>query len=204
MASTPSVAQRQFRLPHGLFGRLAGWYMSHENQRLNAMAIDWLDVQPGDDVLEVGSGPGHALELLVERTAARTVTGLDPSPEMIEQATARNRQAAEAGRVILAMGAAESLPFADGQFSRVLAVSNFHVWQNQLAGLREVRRVLREGGRLVICVRRAVKSPWPWTSPGVSRSQLDKDQQQLEAAGFRHVQLATRSKGRKLVCLVAE
>jgi len=198
-----SVAQRQFTLPQGLLGRTVGWVMTAENRRMNHMAIDWLDVGPTDDVLEIGFGPGLALQLLVERTAARTIAGVDPSDVMVDQAVARNRQAIDAGRVALTLGSVDALPFADGQFSRVVAVSNFHIWPSRLEGVREVQRVLRDGGRFVVCVRRALKSPWPWSSPGVSVSQLRRDQSLLEECGFRDVHLATRKLKRRLACLVA-
>lgn len=202
--NTTSLAQRQFRLPRGLFGRLAGWYMAGENRRLNQMAVDWLDVAAGDDVLEIGFGPGHAIELLCAQTAAGTVTGIDPSAEMVDQAVARNQAAIDAGRTRLLLGDVVRLPIADQAFNRVVAVSNFHIWPSRADGLSEVFRVLRRGGRLVLAVRRALKRPWPWSSPGVSLAQLDRDQALLRKTGFSQVHLATRKQGRRNVCLVAD
>jgi len=177
--------------------------MAHENRHMNQMAIEWLDVHTDDEVLEIGFGPGHGLELLLASTRAQTVVGIDPSPEMTEQALSRNRAAAETGRLRLVVGTVESLPFADEQFSRVVTVSNFHVWASRSAGLREVRRVLRADGKLVICLRRAIEDPWPWSSPGLSLSALHEDEALLESLGFRDVQLATRKHRRRSTCLVA-
>jgi SAM-dependent methyltransferase len=199
---TPSLAQQQFRLPRGIFGRLAGWYMSRENRHMNKMAVDWLDVQAGDDVLEIGFGPGHGLELILKTTPARSVFGLDPSSEMAEQALARNQTAADAGRLRLFVGAVETMPFADAQFSRVVAISNFHVWPSREKGLREIYRVLRPEGKLVICLRRALENPWPWSSPGLSPEALRNDQALLETHGFHHVQFATRKQRRRNCCLM--
>jgi SAM-dependent methyltransferase len=95
------------------------------------------------------------------------------------------------------------MPFAEGQFSRVLAVSNFHVWPSRTAGLREIRRVLRPGGKLVICLRRALEHPRPWSSPGLSLPALQDDRQLLESEGFGEVLLATRKHRRRSCCLVA-
>lgn len=199
----PSLTQRQFRLPRGVFGRLAGWYMARENRHLNEMAIEWLDVRSNDDVLEIGFGPGHGLELLITTTPARTVTGLDPSSEMADQALARNYDAVQASRLRVLVGVVEAMPFADGQFSRVVAVSNFHVWPSRAQGLDEIRRVLRPRGKLVLALRRAMKSPWPWSSPGLSPEMLRKDQHLLESRGFQDVLLATRKRRRSNCCLVA-
>jgi ubiquinone/menaquinone biosynthesis C-methylase UbiE len=202
-ATTQSLPQQQFSLPTGWLGRFAGWFMAAENRRMNQMAIDWLDVGPHDDVLEVGFGPGHAIELLAARTKARSICGIDPSPVMVRQAIARNQTAIDAGRVRLTAGNVESLPFRNGQFTRVVTVSNFHVWESCTRGLAEIRRVLADDGLLVICLRLKLESPWPWSSPGISRMRLQEDQNLLEDQGFRHVEIATRKARRTNVCLVA-
>jgi ubiquinone/menaquinone biosynthesis C-methylase UbiE len=155
-------------------------------------------------VLEIGFGPGHAIQLLCAQTAAGTVTGIDPSAEMVDQAAARNQDAIDAQRARLLLGDVTRLPFADASFDRVVAVSNFHIWPSRAEGLREVLRVLRPDGRLVIAVRRSRESPWPWSSPGVSVAQLSRDQALMEKVGFGQVQLATRKQGRRNVCLVAD
>jgi ubiquinone/menaquinone biosynthesis C-methylase UbiE len=202
-AATQSLPQQQFSLPTGWLGRIAGWFMAAENRRMNQMAIEWLDVGPQDDVLEVGFGPGHAIELLATNTKARSICGVDPSPVMVRQAIARNQEAVDAGRVRLTVGNVESLPFRDGQFTRVVAVSNFHVWESCSRGLAEIERVLAEGGLLVISQRLKLDSPWPWSSPGVSVHRVREDQRLLEIQGFRRVQIATRKSRRTNVCLVA-
>jgi len=200
---SPSPAQRQFRLSRGLAGRFAGWYMSRENRHLNQMAVEWLEVQAEDNVLEIGFGPGHGLELLLATTPAHTVWGLDPSAEMAEQALSRNRAAVKANRLRIVAGDVQAMPFSDQQFSRIVAVSNFHVWPCRSAGLKEIRRTLCPGGRLVIGLRRALNDPWPWSSPGLSLEALRADQELLKSHGYRDVQLATRKYRRRSCCLVA-
>ncbi len=54
-----------------------------------------------------------------------------------------------------------------------------------------------------VAQRQFTLPPWPWSSPGVSASQLRRDQALLEKCGFRDVRLATRKVKRRLVCLVA-
>ena len=74
-------------------------------------AIDLLDVRPGDHVLEVGFGPGVGIQILTERTPSGRVVGVDPSHEMVAQATARNAAALKAGRIDLREASVERLPF---------------------------------------------------------------------------------------------
>src|SRR6516225_7424900 len=71
----------------------------------------------------------------------------DPSPEMIAQAQARNAPAVATGRVELRRGAAARLPFESNTFDKAVAVNSRQVWPDAIAGLRELRRVLKPGGR---------------------------------------------------------
>jgi ubiquinone/menaquinone biosynthesis C-methylase UbiE len=69
---------------------------------------------------------------------------------MVRQATERN--AAAIGRQIVDLwrGAADRLPFADDSFDAALAINSMQLWPDAMAGLREVRRVCRAGGRLAL------------------------------------------------------
>ena len=109
-----------------------------------------LDVKPGDDVLEVGYGPGGLIRLLAQRTDARTIHGVDPSTAMRDQATRHNRKAARAGRVRLDLGTAERTGLPDASVDRVVSVRNVAIWPDLEAGVSELHRVVRPGGSVVI------------------------------------------------------
>ncbi|MCC7534773.1 MAG: class I SAM-dependent methyltransferase [Deltaproteobacteria bacterium] len=96
----------------------------------------------GLEVLEVGCGTGHWLERL-SATGAR-VTGIDASREMLAAARARLPEAE------LVHGRAESLPWPDARFDRVLCVNAIHHFDDKRAFVREARRVVRSGGSAVI------------------------------------------------------
>jgi SAM-dependent methyltransferase len=110
-----------------------------------AWAVDLLDVQAADTVLEVGFGPGAAIQLL--SGSARHVAGVDPSAEMLRQARKRNVEAIGDGRVDLRQGFADHLPFAAESFDKAMAINSMQVWPDASAGLLEIRRVLKPGGR---------------------------------------------------------
>jgi ubiquinone/menaquinone biosynthesis C-methylase UbiE len=94
------------------------------------------------DVTEVGCGTGHWLAGLQQRV--RRAAGLDLSAEMLRRA----RKAAPFA--LLARGRAENLPWNTGSFDRVLCVNAMHHFDDSDEFLREARRVLRPGGRLLI------------------------------------------------------
>lgn len=113
-------------------------------------AIELLDVQPGDRVLEVGFGPGVAIQMLAHSTSAQSVTGTDPSRRMFEQAQARNAEVIEAGKVTLWQGPVERLCCRDSTFDKALAIRSLQLWPDPAAGLQEIQRALRPGGRIVL------------------------------------------------------
>jgi SAM-dependent methyltransferase len=101
--------------------------------------LEWLAPEPGERILDLGCGDGQ----LTARIAAlgAEVIGIDASAEMVAAARARGADAVE--------GNAEALPFADCTFEAVFSNAVLHWVRDQDAMLREVRRVLRPGGRFV-------------------------------------------------------
>jgi ubiquinone/menaquinone biosynthesis C-methylase UbiE len=148
MGIARAILLRMFGRPHGLLGRLGGRIMARTNRRHARWTVDLLRVEPDDRVLEVGAGPGVAVEILAR--LARHVSGIDPSAEMLRQATSRIGKAIGEGRVDLRLASVDQLPFPDSSFDKAIAINSMQVWPNPAAGLREIRRVLRPDGRLAL------------------------------------------------------
>lgn len=105
---------------------------------------------PGESVLDVGCGPGTLAIALAPRVAPGRAHGIDASPEMIEVAKTK---AAKAGLdVDLQVGLIEAIPFGDDSFDLVTSSLMFHHLPDDLkeSGLREIRRVLKPGGRCLV------------------------------------------------------
>jgi SAM-dependent methyltransferase len=100
----------------------------------------------GHSVLDVGCGDGDLALDIRDRHAL--VTGIDASKAMIE--TARSRAQALQVKIDLEVAAAEHLPFPDGHFDVVVAVTLLCLVEDAPTVFREMARVLRPGGRLVI------------------------------------------------------
>jgi ubiquinone/menaquinone biosynthesis C-methylase UbiE len=141
---------RAFGSPKGVVGRLGGVIMARTNRACAVWAVELLAPQPDDRIVEVGFGPGVAIELLAERTPQGRVAGLDASAEMVAQAKARNAPSVAAGRVDLRLGSVENMPFADEAFDKALAINSMQVWPDAVVGLSEIRRVLRSDGLLAL------------------------------------------------------
>jgi ubiquinone/menaquinone biosynthesis C-methylase UbiE len=150
MSVTGTIFLHMFGRPRGLLGRLGGIIMARMNEDCGAWVTDLLEIGPRDSVLEVGFGPGAIVQRLSKLTSAGHIAGIDPSREMVEQARARNAIAIRDGRVDLRCGFVEHLPFDDDAFDRALAINSMQVWPDSAAGLREIRRVMKPGGRVAV------------------------------------------------------
>ncbi|MBI1212860.1 MAG: methyltransferase domain-containing protein [Alphaproteobacteria bacterium] len=139
----------QFRHPTGTFGRVMGRAMSVINRRPNALAIEALDIQPSDDVLELGCGPGAALAVVAKQTRGR-IYGIDQSRVMLAQSARRNRKLLSEGRLSLECCHFDALPLGNASVDKVLAVNVIYFWRDMNAVLLEIGRVLRPGGALSI------------------------------------------------------
>ena len=193
----------QFRRPHGFGGRVAALLMAVKNRPMGLAVLDALDPPPGGRVLEIGFGPGVLLDTLARRRELALVAGIDPSELMLAWAGRRCRRAAREGRLDLRLGIAESLPWPDASFERVLAVNSFHLWSDPRTALGEVRRVLASDGRIVLGLRVALSETRRLASPGLTEQQIAQVPPLLAAAGFRDVYVERRSAGSREAAIVA-
>lgn len=165
--------------PHGPIGWALGHLWIHETAAINDQAIAMLEPVAGENVLELGCGPGRTAAEIA-RHGAR-VTCLDPSPVMIAAARRRNRAAIGAGTVRLLIGDAGSVPAPDASHQAALAVHTIYFWPDLDAGLREVHRVLVPGGRLAIGFRPAERGRPRRLDPKIYR--IPTTHQLIEALG---------------------
>jgi demethylmenaquinone methyltransferase / 2-methoxy-6-polyprenyl-1,4-benzoquinol methylase len=124
-------------------------------------SLNWPPSVPGQRALDVCCGTGDIALALAQRGA--DVTGLDFSPAMLEMARARSRkseagdQKSEVGTPssvlrppVFLQGDAQQLPFPDHSFDAVTIGYGLRNLSSCETGLREMRRVARPGGRLVV------------------------------------------------------
>ena len=143
----------QFARPHGLLAGVFAAVMNGGNKQVNLRSLEALEVQPGQRVLEVGFGGGATLEVLIQEKGCGYVGGLDASPEMVRAAERRFAPWISEGRIAVRQGSAAEIPWADAEFDRVLSVNSMFYWPDPARGAREIRRVLRPGGVLVLGLR---------------------------------------------------
>ncbi|AZS36299.1 Demethylrebeccamycin-D-glucose O-methyltransferase [Microbacterium lemovicicum] len=121
-------------------------FMGRYSAGLSAPFADFAGVRAGQQVLDVGCGPGALTAELIARVGARSVTGVDPS----ESYAASARERFPASRIEVATAGA--LPFADDDFDATLAQLVVHFMTDPVHDLREMARVTRSGGVVAACV----------------------------------------------------
>ncbi len=137
--------------PLGLGGPLIGRLWVKETATTNDAALALLAPGPGEDILEIGFGPGRASGLLAERGAR--VTGVDVSEEMVRLAGRRNAELVRTGALTLHRGDGVTLPVDDNSQDAVLSVHNLYFWPQPERTIAEMARVLRPGGRILLVFR---------------------------------------------------
>lgn len=121
-------------------------YMGRYSRVLAPAFADVAGITAGDRVLDVGCGPGALTSELVRRVGLERVAGCDPSPGFL--AACRERYPG----VDLREGRAEALPFDDQAFDIAFAQLVLHFVSDAPLAARELRRVVRPGGRVAVCV----------------------------------------------------
>ena len=133
--------------PAGDAGRDMILRMNREHGPLRAWGFAHIPV--GRSVLDVGCGAGAALHELAEQYPDANLTGCDISPLAIETAAALNEAFVKAGRMRFLLCGVPDLPFKDGAFDTVFSVESLYFWPDQIAGLKEILRVLAPGGHFM-------------------------------------------------------
>jgi len=190
----------EFRHPTGFSGRVVGWIMAlrSSNRRRNVWSVSLLDVQRRDRVLEIGFGPGIAIREISRLAVEGYVCGLDHSEEMLRQAAKRNAEAIRMGRVDLRLGSVDCLPVFAEPFDKVLAVNTMMFWGQTIDRLKELRRLMRLGGRIAI----AHQPRGPGATDATAAARGEKIAAALAQAGFRQVRVQAMNLKPAVVCVI--
>jgi ubiquinone/menaquinone biosynthesis C-methylase UbiE len=163
------------------------------------LAIELAELQAGERVVDVGCGPGIAVQQA--RKLGADVVGVDPATVMLRVARFRWRRAAN---VSWRIGTAESIPVDDGWANVVWSLATVHHWVDIEAGIGEARRVLAPGGRLVVIERRiADTSAEGVASHGWTVEQSESFAEHCRRHGFVDVATGIRAGDRDLLHVVA-
>jgi len=195
----------QVRKPSGRVGRAVVARMNQSHAALTDWGLEHVRIEPSFSILDVGCGGGRTIAELLKRAPAGRVYGVDYSTASVEASRETNRDAVAAGRVEIQEGSVSRLPFADAMVDLVTAVETHYYWPDLPNDAREVFRVLKPGGTLLV-IAEAYMGRWGWLFQLAmlpTRAKLmsaGEHRAWLETAGFTDVQVDEK-RGQGWICV---
>jgi len=183
----------QVKKPSRFVGRLFTWLMNGSHARLTDWALTHLELSGDATVLDVGCGGGRTIEKLAGIVA--TVYGIDYAAGSVAASRAHNRRLIAEGKVFVEEASVSQLPFADSFFELVTAVETQYYWPDTTNDMREILRVLKPGGRLMVVAESYRGGRHDWLlGPvmrllGSQRLSVDDHRALFQAAGYTEIEI---------------
>jgi SAM-dependent methyltransferase len=126
-----------------------GEEMEREHWPITEPTLEWMNLRPTDNVLDIGCGAGWLSRILAKRVPEGRVVGMDISDEMIHRS---RRKSVEFANLVFVVGGVDEIPWEANFFDKAISVESSYYWPDPARGLHEIYRVLREGGSAWILI----------------------------------------------------
>ena len=140
----------QVRKPSRWVGRLFLWSMNVSHAGLTNWGLQHARIEKDSSILDVGCGGGRTIRTMAEVATEGRLFGVDYSAGSVDASRATNARLIQAGRVEIHQASVSRLPFPDATFDLVTAVETHYYWPDLPGDAREVLRVLKPSGQLVV------------------------------------------------------
>jgi ubiquinone/menaquinone biosynthesis C-methylase UbiE len=124
--------------------------MNASHSKLTDWGLSHISIENERSILDVGCGGGRTISKLAAIATQGKVYGVDYSDESVAATKRTNAQWIDRGRVEVRHGSVSQLPFPDNAFDLVTAVETHFWWPNLPGDMREIFRVLKPGGTLIL------------------------------------------------------
>ena len=141
---------KQVRKPDRFAGRFFVWIMNLSHSALTDWGLRHVQIANGFTILDVGCGGGRTIQKLAALAADGKVHGVDYASGSVAASHTKNAALIQAGRVEIQQGSVSQLPYPENKFDLVTAVETQYYWPDLPNDMRELLRVLKPGGTLVI------------------------------------------------------
>lgn len=140
----------QYKCPTGVQGRIVAVSMNQRHSELTSWGLKKVKINPNFVILDVGCGGGKTVSKLAELAFKGKVFGVDHSRNMVEFSREVNKELIAKGRVAIVEDSVEKMSFPDDSFDLVTAVETYYFWSSLLDAFREIKRVLKSKGNLLL------------------------------------------------------
>lgn len=126
--------------------------MSHRSSNIERIqwGISLLNIQPSDIILEIGFGPGVAINMMSKKLEDGVVYGIDHSRLMLKQASKLNKAFIDSGRVKLMENSVSDLPTFENKIDKIIDINSFQFWDSPVESLSKLKSNLKPGGLIAI------------------------------------------------------
>ena len=195
--------------PEGFWGKLMIRSMNKGHNELTDWALCYVPVQSGCRALDVGCGGGRTVQKLCGKVGSGKVYGIDYSELCVKKAQKLNHKNVLCGRASISQATVSALPFEDEKFNAVIAVETYYFWPDKLGDLKEIYRVLKRGGRILLVFEmlQDENNPDKWKSVenrlGIEAVSREGIEDMLFRAGYLNIRSHVKS-GTTWLCAIAE
>jgi ubiquinone/menaquinone biosynthesis C-methylase UbiE len=141
---------KQCRKPSGRFGKFVARVMNFGHSGLRRWGLSHVSINPDAIILDIGCGGGKTIKEMATFAPDGKIYGIDYSEDMIQVTKKVNKALIKKGLVEVKHGTVSSLPFIDNMFDLVTAFETVYFWPNLIDDLKEIKRVLKPDGTLLI------------------------------------------------------
>ena len=124
--------------------------MNLGHNKLTNWGLSYLTIKEDDIILDIGCGGGKTVSKLAKIARNGKVFGIDFSDAAIKLTSSLNRHHINLGKVNIQKASVSSLPFSDNFFSIITAIETYFFWPDLENDMKEVLRVIKPGGKLLI------------------------------------------------------
>jgi ubiquinone/menaquinone biosynthesis C-methylase UbiE len=205
--TTTTIRVNQCQKPTGWLGRFVLRNMNSRHSKVTDWGLSHIAIEKHDTILDVGCGGGRTVSKLAAVASQGRVYGVDHSRESVAVANRTNRQWIDVARVEIREGSVSQLPFSEDVFDLVTAVETHFWWPDLPAGMREVLRVLKPGGTLIIIaeIYKGAKTKTAKLAEkylplsGMALLSVDEHRELFANAGYSDIQVIEKS-GKSWIC----
>lgn len=195
--------------PQGFWGKLMIRSMNKWHSELTDWALVHVKINRDDNVLDVGCGGGKTVSKLCEKVGNGKVFGVDYSELCVEKSKKLNKNNIMCGKATILQASVSALPFEENKFDIVTAVETYYFWQDKLNDLKEIYRVLKPCGKLLLVFEMVTseEKPHKWDRVenllGIKAVSKENITDILLHAGYQNIRTYTKS-STGWMCVTAE
>jgi ubiquinone/menaquinone biosynthesis C-methylase UbiE len=193
---------RQVRKPSRWAGRPFAWLMNISHSALTDWGLEHAPIKSDSAILDVGCGGGRTIQKLAAMAPSGRVSGVDYAAGSVAASRSKNAELIRAGRVDVQRGSVSKLPFSENQFDLVTAVETQYYWPDLANDMREILRVLKPGGTLLIILESYAKGRFGTVQGsalrllGGANLSVEQERELFASAGYTAVEVfEEKSKG---------